>query len=66
MLRINLPAGLSFREADILAHWIVAEIANRHEGSALWGNLGREFDSSAFALLSRKPGSTVSGKTTEK
>ncbi|GAB3992252.1 hypothetical protein GCM10029992_00740 [Glycomyces albus] len=62
-LRFNLPEGLSFREADTLAHRIVSEIAARYEGAALFGNLGREFDGSAFALLSRKPGSTISGAT---
>ncbi|MFG3339054.1 hypothetical protein [Glycomyces sp. NPDC048151] len=63
MLRFNLPAGLSHREADTLAHQIVSEIADRHCGAASYANLGRAFDSSAFALLSRKPGSTVSGAT---
>ncbi|GLI40536.1 hypothetical protein J2S68_004393 [Glycomyces algeriensis] len=62
MLRLNLPGGLSFRDADGLAHQIVAEIAERHKGAATWGSLGREFDRSAFALLSRKPGTTISGK----
>lgn len=63
MLRFNLPEGLTFREADTLAHQIVAEIAGRHCGAATFANLGRAFDSSAFALLSRKPGSTISGAT---
>lgn len=66
MLRLNLPGGLSFRDADGLAHQIVAEIAERHKGAATWGSLGREFDRSAFALLSRKPGTTVSGTTTRR
>lgn len=63
MLRFNLPGGLSFREADTLAHQIVSEIADRYSGAAESGSLGREFDSSAFTLLSRKPGSTISGVT---
>ncbi|MEU6858728.1 hypothetical protein AB0B28_07635 [Glycomyces sp. NPDC046736] len=63
MLRFSLPAGLSFREADTLAHCIVADIADRYAGAAACGSLGREFDGSAFALLSRKPGSTISGAT---
>jgi hypothetical protein len=62
-LCFNLPVGLSFREADALAHQIVVETAARHDGAAEWGNLGREFDSGASTLLSRKPGSTVSGAT---
>jgi hypothetical protein len=63
MLRFNLPGGLSFREADTLAHRIVAEVSDRYAGAAECGSLGREFDSSAFTLLSRKPGSTISGVT---
>jgi hypothetical protein len=63
MLHLNLPGGLSFRDADDLAHQIVAEIAERHKGAAAWGSLGREFDRSAFALLSRKPGTIISGRT---
>lgn len=63
MLRFNLPEGLSFREADTLAHQIVADIADRYAGAAECSSLGREFDRSASALLSRKPGSVISGAT---
>ncbi|THV31915.1 hypothetical protein [Glycomyces paridis] len=62
-LRFNLPAGLSFREADSLAHRIVVEIADRYTGAAESGSLGREFDSGVSTSLSRKPGSTISGVT---
>jgi hypothetical protein len=61
MLKLNLPAGLDYREADTLAHEIIAETADRYDGAAVWGTLTREFDNSAFALLSRKPGTTISG-----
>ena len=63
LLRFNLPEGLSYREADTIAHRIIAEVAERYEGAALWGCLGREFDRSRIISLSRKPGSTVSGAT---
>ena len=62
-LRFNLPVGLSFREADALAHRIIVETAARYSGAAEWGDIGREFDSSRRVSLSRKPGSTVSGAT---
>ncbi|WP_199038622.1 hypothetical protein [Glycomyces salinus] len=60
-LKITLPLGLTYREADTLAHRIVIETAERYDGAADFGILGREFDSRATALLSRKPGTTVSG-----
>lgn len=63
LLRFNLPEGLSYREADTLAHQIINEIAERYEGAAAWGDLGREFNGSRTTFLSRKPGSTVSGAT---